>query len=190
EAFLRPDFHPRVRWLPTPPRNRYFADPFGIVHEGGVTVLAEEYDQRTGRGHIARIEAEVPASAEPVLRGPGHLSYPYLFHHGGEIYCIPESCESRQVRLYRLDRSLREWTEVAVLIDGFAAVDPTVFEFEGRFWLCCTDRDTCSWSTLHVFHAPDLLGPWTPHAANPVKTDVRSSRPAGRPFVHDGALYR
>jgi hypothetical protein len=43
---------------------------------------------------------------------------------------------------------------------------------------------------LHAWHAPDLFGPWVPHAGNPVKTDVRSSRPAGRPFVHRGQLYR
>ena len=29
-----------------------------------------------------------------------------------------------------------------------------------------------------------------PHALNPVKTDVRSSRPAGTPFVHKGELFR
>jgi hypothetical protein len=179
-----------VRWLPTRGSHRYLADPFGVAHDHGVTILAEDYDHGTGRGYIARIEADDPGPPEPVIRMPEHMSYPYLFQYRGELYCIPESCERRQVRLYRADPSLSTWTPVAVLIDGFAAVDSTVFEHEGRFWLLCTDQDTCSWSALHVFHAPDLLGPWSPHAANPVKTDVRSSRPAGKPFVHDGALYR
>ena len=31
---------------------------------------------------------------------------------------------------------------------------------------------------------------FSPHAANPVKLDVRSARPAGTPFVHNGHLYR
>ncbi len=44
---------------------------------------------------------------------------------------------------------------------------------------------------LFVFHAADLHGPWMPHALNPVKCDLRSSRPAGTPFIgEDGALYR
>jgi hypothetical protein len=41
-----------------------------------------------------------------------------------------------------------------------------------------------------VWWADDLLGDWHPHASNPVKIDVRSARPAGTPFVHDGVLYR
>src|SRR5213596_456309 len=34
------------------------------------------------------------------------------------------------------------------------------------------------------------LGPWRPHPGNPVKVDVRSSRPAGGPFLFGGNLYR
>ena len=32
--------------------------------------------------------------------------------------------------------------------------------------------------------------PWEAHFLNPVKTDIRSSRPAGTPFSHEGELYR
>ena len=34
------------------------------------------------------------------------------------------------------------------------------------------------------------LGPWKPHKRNPVKSDVRNSRPAGRLFYWNGDLYR
>lgn len=34
------------------------------------------------------------------------------------------------------------------------------------------------------------MGPWTPHALNPVKVDLQSARPAGRPFEGAGAWYR
>jgi hypothetical protein len=43
---------------------------------------------------------------------------------------------------------------------------------------------------LHLFHAQKLLGDWQPHRRNPVKSDARSARPAGRPYWQDGALYR
>lgn len=45
-------------------------------------------------------------------------------------------------------------------------------------------------SELYIWHAPNLTGPWEPHLLNPVKADVRSSRPAGTPFTHEGYLYR
>jgi hypothetical protein len=35
-----------------------------------------------------------------------------------------------------------------------------------------------------------MTGEYKPHRLNPVKTDVRSARPAGTPFVHEGILYR
>jgi hypothetical protein len=43
---------------------------------------------------------------------------------------------------------------------------------------------------LHIFSSDKLLGDWKPHARNPVKSDVRSSRPAGRLFREGGELYR
>ena len=43
---------------------------------------------------------------------------------------------------------------------------------------------------LHIYTADSLLGEWQPHAANPVKSDVRSARPAGRLYESGGALYR
>jgi len=54
----------------------------------------------------------------------------------------------------------------------------------------CTNYDDEVESKLYLWHAPRLEGPWEPHAANPLKTDVRSSRPAGRPFLFDGIYYR
>ena len=54
----------------------------------------------------------------------------------------------------------------------------------------CTRRGAYEDVDLWVWHASDLLGPWAPHAQNPVKTDVRCTRPGGSPFVHEGVLYR
>jgi hypothetical protein len=44
--------------------------------------------------------------------------------------------------------------------------------------------------SLHIYCAENSDSTFEPHAANPVKTDVRSSRPGGTPFVHNGKLYR
>jgi len=69
------------------------------------------------------------------------------------------------------------------------ALGEFAFEHEGRWWLMYTDA-TAPMTDLYVWWADDLLGDWHPHAANPVKIDARSARPAGTPFVHAGALYR
>ena len=190
EAFLQDGFRPVTWWLPTQGRGRYLADPFAIPEGGGLTVFAEDFDYRTERGHISFVADMAGGSPETAIELPEHMSYPYLVRHGGEVYCIPEASQTREVRLFRARSFPRDWEMVGVLVKDFAAVDSTVFQHEGRWWLLCCDCDTGSWTALHAFHAPDLTGPWEPHAANPVKVDVRSSRPAGRPFVAGGQLYR
>jgi hypothetical protein len=43
---------------------------------------------------------------------------------------------------------------------------------------------------LLIFSADRLHGEWKPHRRNPVKSDVRNARPAGRLFTRDGMLIR
>ena len=192
-AFLERDFRPAVGWIPPPGDARFIADPFGLEIDGDLSIVYEDFDYRTARGTIAAIPAgeAVPRTAPRVaieLTVPS--SYPFLFHHDANVYCIPETHAAREVSLYRLVEFPDRWDKVATLLRGIAAVDSTVFPHDGRWWLMCTDHDQGENLRLFIWHAPRLEGPWEPHAANPVKTDIRSSRPGGTPFVHAGALYR
>jgi hypothetical protein len=118
------------------------------------------------------------------------MSYPFLLEYEDAVYCIPETYQAREISLFRAGPTLRDWSKVATLVKDFPAVDSTIFRHEGRWWLFCTSQDAGPNSTLFAWHADELTGPWTPHRANPLKTDIRSGRPAGTPFVHDGRLYR
>ena len=118
------------------------------------------------------------------------MSYPYLLQVGDELFCIPEFSQSDDVALYRAAKDRQSWTKVATLMEGAPIIDPTIFQYEGRWWLFGTRADAGDNFKLFGWHADELTGPWRPHSANPLKTDIRSSRPAGPPFVHDGALYR
>src|SRR5437899_1038840 len=79
---------------------------------------------------------------------------------------------------------------VRPIIEHFAAVDSTILQHDGLWWLWCTNAEDEPDSKLLLWYAFDLFGPWRPHPGNPVKVDVRSSRPAGRPFLFEGDLYR
>ncbi len=187
-AFL--DGRPEISWLAERGRHRYLADPFAIEHDGGLVALVEDYDYKARRGTISAVALDGDRRPQTAIDAGVHASYPYLLEAAGEVYCIPETFEAGEVRLYKaVDFPLR-WEIVATLLDGMAALDATVVEHEGRWWLFCTDRTDFSNTKLYVFHAHAITGPWHPHALNPVKTDVRSARPAGTPFVHDGRLYR
>jgi hypothetical protein len=68
--------------------------------------------------------------------------------------------------------------------------DPTLFRWDGRFWLACTDLDLGVHDNLCLFYASTITGPWTPHVRWPVKIDIRGARPAGMMFVSGGRLFR
>lgn len=181
-----------VNWLFRDERHRYFADPFGIANGGEITILAEEYPAKTNRGKISSFvvrDGAVVRSPAVVLEREGHLSYPYLFRHGDSIYCVPESNELGEITLYQITRFPDQWTKIKTLLHG-KYVDPTVIRYDERWWLFASSMEHESVTTLYIWHATDLLGEWTPHPENPVKSDVSTSRPAGTPFVHQGRLYR
>lgn len=182
-----------VRWIRAGARERYLADPFGIPGPEGLVILAEEFDYRERRGWIRALEVDGGTGSRDrgrVLPLPVHASYPYLFRHGGEIYCVPETVEAREVALFRARHFPYHWEKEAVLLEDFAAADPTVFRFRGRWWLLAADNDGETSTHLHAWHAAELAGTWRPHPLNPLKSDAGSARPAGTPFLVDGELYR
>lgn len=193
EALLATPQPSVTRWLRRPARHEFFADPFGIVHEGKLTVFCEYLDQRDRRGgRIFAFEADGAAPAREVDIGPAvHRSYPYLLQHEGRLYCIPESEAADEVVLYEAESFPERWRARATLFAGRKLVDVTPFQYENRWWLAASvPAGAGAECELHLFYADQLTGPWRAHAANPVKVDVRSARPAGTPFWKDGVLYR
>jgi len=178
-----------TRWLAEPPAGTFHADPFGITHNGDRYLLFEAYGEAQRKGHIAAMHVD---GHEPttVIDADSHLSYPFTFEHDGQVYCIPETWQTRRVELYRAEQLPHRWARVATLLDDVVAVDPTVFQFDGRWWLLFVDGTHRTNANLLIYHADALIGPWLPHERNPVNTDARSARPAGTPFTHRGILYR
>lgn len=181
---------PELDWVPEQGSDRYLADPFLDPSGSTSTVLVEDYDHVSNSGVISAVDLDGDRKARVVIDTGVHASYPYLFDCAGDTMCVPETYEAGEVRLYRSVSWPDRWERVGTLLEDIEALDPTVFEHEDRWWLFCTLAGPESNTKLHVFHSPSLTGDWVPHALNPVKTSVVSSRPAGTPFVVDGRLYR
>ena len=94
--------------------------------------------------------------------------------------------------VFRARRFPFDWVQETVMLEGLEVFDPTLAEIEGVWWLFCTQAEpgASTWDELHLFHGPTPFGPWTQHRRNPVKSDVRSARPAGRPYRQGGEWYR
>jgi len=198
----RPDFvaatlssSPRGFNVVMPPAGRFYADPCVFRHDEVDHVFFEDYDGATRRGGISwmrRLPDGSFSRVERVLERPYHLSYPFVFAHSGDVYMIPETAEMRCVELYRAVEFPRVWERTAVLLEDVHAVDATVVEHDRRWWMFANVAEDASSTCdeLFIYYADSLFGPWQPHAANPVKSDVRSARPAGRLFHRGDRLIR
>ncbi|MBI5056253.1 MAG: hypothetical protein HZB61_06550 [Nitrospirae bacterium] len=190
--FIRQESGLHVRWLPAPSKNLFFADPFAVCRGNVMTILFEEYNYRYSKGCISMININGDSDSHPqiVIDAPFHMSYPYLLEYKNEVYCIPEIAQSGEVALYKALQFPERWIKAVTLIPNFAAIDSTVFYHENFWWLMASDKEINEYDNLCIWYAEALTGPWRPHAANPVKVDIRSARPAGTPFVIEGNLYR
>lgn len=183
----------RIDWRGDAGRSGYLADPFGTAAGGTCKLLVERFDYRLGRGEIASLAFDVEqgwSAVESSFRPPLHLSYPFIVEEQGNLYVLPECCESGRVVLYAVTPDLGDWREAAVLVADFPGVDGTLFRCNGKWWLFATSKAAGADSHLYAWYSEQLLGPWAAHAHNPIKIDVASARPGGTPFVHEGKLYR
>lgn len=182
-----------------PPPEFYWADPCAVQRDGRDFVFVEEYVYAEQRGRITVIEFDQNLDvvrSHCVLKTAWHLSYPCLFESGGETLMTVESSEAQCVTLYRALAFPDQWEVVAELLRGWSFVDTTLHH-DGQHWYLFANvtesalgYDERIWDDLFLFVADSPTGPWQPHPLNPIVSDVRQARPAGRLFEHDGRLVR
>jgi hypothetical protein len=124
-----------------------------------------------------------------VLREPFHISYPQIIARDGVYYMIPERGAAGALYLYRAESFPFVWRPYARLLDG-AIADATVFQHDGLWWLfACSDPE--AHSTLRLYRAEALEGPWEEHPASPVvEGDPQRARPAGTVVRNGDGLIR
>ena len=180
-----------------PPPGSIWADPFVLQRDDGYYIFFEDLDRSRGKGRISvmRVDANGKLAApQPALETDHHLSYPFVFEADGQVYMIPESRAAHCIALYRCLEFPGRWEKVMNLMENVEAVDATLHFHEGRWWLFVNIMENAgasTWDELFAFHADHFATQaWTPHALNPIVSDVRTSRPAGRLILRDGKLYR
>lgn len=180
------------------PKNRLWADPFVIPQDDRFYVFVEEILTETEKGHITVLELDRKGNllkSQPIIERPYHMSYPFVFELNNTFYMIPETAENRTIDLYKCKSFPYEWEFDRTIMNNLNAADATLFNFGGKWWLFTSIDKTDSISgyntELFLFFSTDLLsGKWESHPLNPVISDVRTARPAGKIFIKDGKIYR
>lgn len=180
-----------------PPKDRFWADPHVIHHQDKYHVFVEEYLYQTHKGHISVISIDKQgnySTATPVLERPYHLSYPFVFQWNDDFYMIPETASKRRIELYKCSRFPDQWEFQMNLMENVQAVDATLHHQDDKWWMfvnIAEYRGAETWEELFIFYADELqTQDWQAHAKNPVISDVKRARPAGKLFVRNGRLYR
>jgi hypothetical protein len=181
-------------WHIEPPTGYSHADPF-LFSDGGKTYLFFEIYSRATHGVIAYCEILGAGScSEPrvVLEAEYHMSYPFVFRWGEDIYLIPETQENRTIELYRAVSFPDRWMLERVLMHDVDFADSTPYFDSGLCWLFTGRKGAGAKaiSELHLFMAKSPLGPWQSHPQNPVVVGEHCARPAGRLFRMGEHLVR
>lgn len=170
-----------------PESKRYwYADPFLFENDGKMYLFVEMFDNVTEKGLIGvsvlgKNGFSVP---EVVLEESFHLSYPYVFKDGGEIYMMPETMGDGCVQLYKAVDFPDTWQKHSVLANEKGMVDTVIC---GDWLIASRVTDSAQKETqLQLFRKDTGI----PHTANgDIKAD-QISRGAGRLFEHNGKLIR
>ncbi len=181
------------RWIDSP-RGHFWADPFICEHQGRYWVYFEDYSYKHKRAIIACSEISPRGEMQPPVpcadRPGHHYSYPHIFQVGSETFMIPESVDSNSVDLFRCQQFPDKWVSETTLLAG-KFVDTTIWEHEGLWWLATTSAECSSRAgCLLLFYSTSLTGEWQFHPANPISTDIRRNRGAGRVFRSENRLIR
>lgn len=182
-----------VTWLPVQRDFCFLADPFGLWRDDQLHVFVEAYDYRDKHGVIRRFtyDRDLKLRDEGLaLRAAHHLSYPFLIEDGGEVFMLPEAHRSGKLTLYRARAFPNEWERVCDLMD-VPAIDASIIRQGETWWMfyALPGPDNRAMRELHVASAPQLTGPWIPHASNPLRVGLDSARMGGTPFLTEGTLY-
>ncbi|ERM80134.1 hypothetical protein P872_14445 [Rhodonellum psychrophilum GCM71 = DSM 17998] len=177
------------------PQKSFWADPFPIEHKGDTYLFFEEFDKEKQKGHIccAKLHEGTLTEKAVILEEAWHLSYPFVFQEQNDFYMVPESAEAGKLCVYKSSDFPFSWEKTGVFFEG-EAYDPSLWKSGGKFWLFVNQKPhvACSpFDELNLYWSETLENPvWHAHPANPIVSDVRNSRPAGRLFSKGGKTYR
>lgn len=182
---------------PTATETSIKADPFLFEHDGACYLFYETYSHGDTRAHIAvgRLDADGLTPLGEALRCPYHLSYPFVFRDGQDIFMMPETHAARRIEIWRCTDFPHKWELYATALEGQSAADSVLVRLQEKWWLFTNlstfhaYEDHCC--ELHVFQVDGpRLGRLVPHRRNPVVIGSLFARNAGRIFDLGGRIYR
>lgn len=180
-----------------PPSDRYWADPHVMFREDTFFIFIEEFMHTAMKGHIAVIEMDRQghfSQPRKIVERAEHLSYPCVLEWEQRVYMVLAVDACKTIELYECLDFPYAWSHKMTLMTGIDAVDATLLRYNETWWLFAAVKE-CAGAPyddeLCIFYADNLLtSQWQAHPLNPVISDVKRARPAGKIFTHQGKVCR
>jgi len=174
--------------------NKWLADPFVVLFGNRRLCFVEEYCDSEGKASIAVYESREGSIVRlgTAIREPFHVSFPHVFQDSGDWFLCPETCDAKDVRIYKAVDFPLVWELHAVLLSDIHAADSLVLKGEDRWFLLTSVLDSIvgdDLSELTLFCADRLDGAWSQCSTVPVVCDPNGARNGG--LILDGSdFYR
>lgn len=183
--------------LDAPFRNKhdFNADPFLYSFKGQIFCFVEIFDYLDKKGKIGifRIQDDSALFLGIALEEEFHISYPFIFSDGEDIYMCPETSEISEIRIYKALNFPFDWIYENTLIRGIKAVDTNIFKSNGM-WVILTNPvypNTGDHSIFLTAYTNGALseGGWNEIRSGYIYKDASRARSGG--FWQDGeSLFR
>ena len=178
------------------PKDEFWADPFLFSYKDEYYVFFENYCYSRKKGKIScgKVVKNEVVEVIDVLNLDYHLSYPFIFKEGNDVFMMPESSENHRLEIYRCINFPDEWELYSTAFEGEIICDAHFFNDEkNQKWLFINKSTQTSSVDLELFvYKVDSieLNEIIPHKQNPVIIDSRIARNAGEIFKYNKDTYR
>ena len=179
-----------------PPTDRFYADPFPIFKNNKYYIFIEEFLYNSNKGHISVITMDKNgkySTPKKIIEKPYQLSYPFIFQYKRNYFMIPETLQNKTIELYKCKKFPFEWNYFKTVKNDIVSCDNTILNYNGKWWLFASQPFMGAGHSdeLSLFYSSNPIGDeWIPHPKNPIISDVRKARCAGKIFEYNGQLYR
>jgi len=163
---------------------KFIADPFIIKKAGINYVFYELCDYKKGVIACSTLIDNELGPPIIVLNYEEHLSYPYLFEEGDDLYMIPESHKLNKIIILKCINFPTEWKEInSIKVSG---KDTSIFKKDKKYYLITTIGDN---NNITLFSTAHIEKTWDKILSKNFN-NFKTKRNGGKIFDYDGNTIR
>ena len=171
------------------PKDAEWADPFIFSYKNKNYVFFENNDLNLNRGKISfgELHGNDLINIKDILKFKYHLSYPFIWKSKNNFYLIPETSEKKSIHIWKAKKFPNQWKYFKTILKNEFCCDTTIIKDKSNNnWLLTNKSNDSSNDPNNELYVYKIIGNFRkliPHKLNPVITDCRTARNAGKLLI-------